>query len=319
MPLGSGMVAQVGLAHETTYGTAVTVTRFLPLISESLGDGVPERLESEGIVAGRRVILSDQWDGGEISIDGDVQIHVVRQGTAGLWLAAFGTVASASTGGATTHTFTPGDLSGRSLTVQVGRPQVNGVVTPYTYAGCKVMSWEMTVEAGGRPTVSYTLMAQSVTTATALAAAAFPVGVREYVYHHGYAVVGGVTQTVRGWTLSGDNGLSDDRMHLGSQLYSEPLEVGLREYTGTLTIEWSSTAAYSAAVTGTEFAVVLGMSASTTESLITTLNARYDGYPVNVGGRNLLVPEVPFKAVASTTVDSSAISVALRNAQATAA
>jgi hypothetical protein len=318
MPLGSGLAAQLGVGLESTYGTAVSVTRFLPLVTEGI-EQEEARIESAGIVAGRRVLLSDQWDVGNIDISGPVEMDLVRQGMGGLWLQAFGAVSSASSSGATTHTFTPGDLTGKSLTVQVGRPQVGGVVTPFSYSGVKVASWEAAAEQGELVTCTFDLVAQAVTTGTALASATFPSGVRAYTYVHGYALVGGSTQLVRGWSIKGDNALDVERRNLGGRTVTEPLETGLRMFEGTLTVEWSSTADYQRYVNGTEMAIVLGLTASATESAIFTLNARYDGYPVTVDGGELLVPEVPFKCVASSTTDGSAITFAYRNAQTSAA
>lgn len=314
MPLGSGLAAQLGLGIESVYGTPVTVTRFLAFNTDSI-EQAEERMESPGLIAGRRVLTSDQWDLGNIEISGDLELDLARQGMGGLWLQAFGAVSTTTNAGASTHTFTPGDLTGRSLTVQVGRPQVGGVVSPFSYAGVKVATWEVSAEAGSIVTCTFGLLAQSVTTGTALASATYPSGVRAYNFVHGAAVVAGSTSQVRAWTISGDNGLDTDRRNIGSRSFSEPLEMALRRYEGSLTVEWSSTTDYQRFVNGTELSLILSMSASTTESAVFTANIRYDGYPVQVDGPDLIVPEVPFVAVASTTQDSSALSLAYRCAQ----
>lgn len=318
MPLGSGLAAQLGVGLEASFGTPVTVSRFLPLISEGLELGI-ERLESEGIVAGRRAQRSDQWEPGVRMVEGDVEMDFLRQGMAGLWVAAFGTVSTTTTGGASTHTITPGDLRGaaKSLTLQVGRPQVGGVVVPFTYSGCKIASWEVTAEAGSLARVTFSVVGQEGTTATALATATYPQGHRAFTFINGSISIGGsAVANVRSFTLSGDNGLSDDRTYVGGEVYDEPVEVALRRYEATMAVEWASTNDYLRFRDGTEASVVLSLSASTTESAIFTMNMRYDGYPVTVDGTEILQPEVPMVAVAPTD-DASAISLALRNAQAT--
>lgn len=68
----TGIAAQIGYAIETTVGTPTTVTAFVPLVSESL-TGERARLESAGIIAGRRVLSSNQWNGGDITVAGSVQ------------------------------------------------------------------------------------------------------------------------------------------------------------------------------------------------------------------------------------------------------
>ena len=61
---------------------------------------------------------------------------------------------------------------------------------------------------------------------------------------------------VKAFTLSGDNMIDDARRFLGSQFISEPLEMGLREYTGSLDVEFTDPTQYRRFVTGTEAALV---------------------------------------------------------------
>jgi hypothetical protein len=73
----------------------------------------------------------------------------------GLWLqhaiGSFGTFSSVVQQGGTAaylQTHTPGPLTGKTFTLQVGKPDAGGTVRPYTYVGCKVADWTLTAELG---------------------------------------------------------------------------------------------------------------------------------------------------------------------------
>jgi hypothetical protein len=378
----TGLAAQIGYATEVTVGTPVTATAFVPLISESLTQD-RTRLESSGIIAGRRVLTSDQWNGGDVTVSGSVQHELYNRGLGKLFTAMFGAVATTGAG-PYTHTFTPGDLTGDALTVQVGRPATNGTVYPFTYAGMKVSSWEIACAAGeiatlgmdlvgqrefafrtvtdgvttsgsasitsstaafsgddigkpisgtGIPTGSTIIAVASGTAATlsanatatgtgvtftfgvALASATYPTSIKPLKFNHASVTLGGSAVNVKSLTLSGNNMLDDSRRFLGSQYISEPLEMGLREYTGSLEIEFTDLTQYTRFVAGTEAALVAAFT-SGTDSVTITTNVRVDGSTPNVAGREILTQTLPIKCVASST-DASAITAVLVNSDAT--
>jgi len=374
----TGMDAQIGYALESTVGTPVTVTAFLPLISETLMQD-KTRLESAGIIAGRRVLTSDQWNGGNVTVSGSVQHELYNRGLGKLFTAMFGAVSTTGSG-PYTHTFTPGDLTGDALTVQVGRPATNGTTYPFTYAGMKVSSWEIACSAGEIATLGLDLIGQrefayrtvtdgvttsgstaissataafstddvgkpisgtgipsgatiaSVTSATAavlsanatasgtgvtftlgiaLASASYPANIKPLKFNHAAVTIGGSSVNVKSLSISGNNTLNSDRRFLGSQFISEPLEAGLREYSGTLDIEFTDLTQYTRFVAGTEAAMVASFT-SGTDSVTITTNVRIDGSTPQVGGAEILSQSLPFKCVASST-DASAITVELVN------
>lgn len=314
MALASGMAAQIGIVDESVYGTAVTVTRFYPLVSESV-TAERERLESEAIISGARTLRTGQWAPGSVTVSGDVQLELFQQGTALLFSHMLGSVTSSTASGVATHTCTPGDLTGKSLTVQVGRPGVNGTVYPFTYTGIKVQEWELAAEAGEIVTLGLTLVGQDETTGIALASASYGTDAHKpFVFTHGAAVIAGTTASVRGVTVSGNNSLSDDRVRLGASTMDEPLESDLRRYEGTISMELASTAQYDVYRAGTEFSVVLALSASASSRCTITMNARYDGGVPTVDGRGLLVVDHPIVLIGNGT-DASAITAVVVNSQ----
>lgn len=378
----TGLSAQIGYATESTVGTPVTVTAFVPLLSETLSQD-KTRLESSGIIAGRRVLTSNQWNGGNVTVSGSVQHELYNRGLGKLFTAMFGDVTTTGAG-PYTHTFTPGDLVGDALTVQVGRPATNGTVYPFTYAGMKVSSWEIACAQGEIATVGLDLVGQrefayrqvtdgvttsgsaaissstaafstddvgkpisgtgipsgatiaSVTSATAatlsanatatgtsitftigvaLASASYPASIKPLKFNHAAITIGGSSVNVMSLSISGDNGLNADRRFLGSQYISEPLEASLRNYSGTVDIEFTDLTQYTRFVAGTEAALVASFT-SGADSVTITTNVRFDGSTPQVAGPEILSQSLPFKCVASST-DASAITVALINSDST--
>lgn len=378
----TGIAAQIGYALESTAGTPATVTAFLPLVSESLGQE-KARLESSGIIAGRRVLTSDQWNGGDITVSGSVQHELYNRGLGKLFTTMFGSVVTTGSG-PYTHTFTPGDLTGDTLTIQVGRPATNGTVYPFTYAGMKMKSWELACNAGeiatlgadlvGVREIDYRVVTDGVTTSgsaaitsatalfnasdvgnpisgtgipagatiaavtsataatlsanasatgtgvsltlgIALASATYPTSIKPLKFNHAAITLGGSSVNVKALTIAGDNMIDDGRRFLGSQYISEPLEMGLREYTGSLDVEFTDLTQYRRFVTGSEAALVAAFT-SGADSVTITANVRIDGTTPQVGGREILTQSLPFKCIASGA-DSTAITAALVNSDST--
>jgi len=153
MALGSGLARQIGYAAETTPGVAATPTDFVPLVDSSLAVG-GGRIESDGIIAGARVLRSDQWNGGNFTVGGDVQHELYGRGLGNLLKAAMGSVSTSGGGPTYTHVFTPGDLP--TLTAQVGEPGIDGTVFPHTFSGLSVASWEIGAQSGAVGTIGLT-------------------------------------------------------------------------------------------------------------------------------------------------------------------
>lgn len=383
MAIPSGLSTQVGYIKETAVGTAVTPTTFVPLIDTSL-TMERERVESEGVIAGRRVLTSNQWNGGPDTVSGDVQHELYTNGLGVLFEAMFGSV-STSGSSTYTHTFTPGSLSGSALTVQIARAAVDGTLYPFTYSGCKVASWEIGCEADAIATLGLTLVGMnsqvgsrvvadgvttnastaitsataafanrdvgksisgtgipagatiaSVTSATAAvlsaaataagsgvsftiglpaATASYPSTQKPLKFNHGTITIAGLPASVKSLKLAGDNGLADDRRFIGRTKIKEPLEVNLREYTGSLDVEFENLGLRELFLNGTEAALVVDFT-SGADKVTITANVRFDSNAVTGSGKDINMQSVPFKCIASST-DASAITAVLVNTDAT--
>lgn len=317
MPLKSGLAAQLGVKAESTWGTFVAPTRFYPLISESLTEEI-DRIESEGIVTGLRVLNSAQWAAGNVDVGGDIQTELYQQGMGALLKACFGAV-STTGAGPYAHTFTPGDLTDDHLSVQVGKPDVAGTVQPFSFSGMKVTDWELSMEAGGLVTLSSSLVGKQLATSESLATASFGTGAATpFTFKHASATIAGGAANVKKLTISGSNGLDSDRRFIGSEYRAEPLEAELREYSGTVDLEFESLTQMNRFRNATEVALVSTISAGASASLTTTMNVRFDGATPEVDGRGIVQLSAPYKCIGSTT-DASAITAVLINTDSTPA
>lgn len=313
MALKSGLNASFGFKAETTWGTAVTVDKWVPLVSESVTKEVA-RLESAGILPGRRVLSTNQFTNGDVTVSGDINFELPLHGVAGLFKWAMGSVTTTSTGGVAPfiHTCTPGDLTDDHITAQIGRPNTGGTVDPFTYTGLKCSSWEIAAKAGELVTASFSVVGKDEATSTALTAVAYTNGVdMSYTYINGSITIGGTSTSVHEFTIKGDNGLTGDRRFLGSANIAEPLEAALREYGGELACDWESLTNYNRFVAGSTHAMVATFSAGASASVTITTNVRFDGETPQVEGTDIVAQKLPFKCVAGT--DAEAITIAVTN------
>jgi hypothetical protein len=309
----SGLNAQLGFAEETTWGTGVTPTLFVPLVNESINQQI-DRLESKAIIAGARAIRSQQWTPGNQYVKGSVGLELNDRTTSMLFKHMFGTVVT-SGAGPYTHTFTPGDLKNLGLTLQIGRPDNSGTVQPFTYAGTKIGKWQLGLKADEIATLGLDIVAKSETTATALASASYAASISPLSFVGASLNIAGSAYKVNNVTLSGDNKLDDKRIFIGQTTVDEPLEVDLREYVGTIDSEFVDLTAYNRFVAGTEAALVLSL-AKGTSTVTITCNVRFDGNTPNVAGGAILRQPLPYKCVGATT-DASAITAVLVNSDVT--
>lgn len=156
MTLHSGMGGSLGFAEESTHAVPVAPTRHLPLVKADL-KADPQPIDSEAIVAGARLQRSAQWSSGRVMAGGDVGFELYDRSVGLLFKHIFGTVATTGSG-PYTHTFTPGDIDGKSLTFQEGVPDVStGTSNPITWSGSKIAEAEIACKAGELVTLGLTL------------------------------------------------------------------------------------------------------------------------------------------------------------------
>jgi hypothetical protein len=305
MTIASGLLAQAGFAVETTVGTRVAPTRFVEFNSESMRLNI-ERIEREGLRAGRR--LTYGWSPGTRMVEGQLNLDLSANTVGLLFRAAIGSV---STTGASpyVHTFTPGALP--SLSVQVGRPSVDGVVRPFDYLGCFVRSWELSASANEFAKMQLDFMGRDEVTSNTTATASYSQS-NFFTYVHGKLEIAGSEVCVDSVAVTGDNGLEGYHQICSTDAGKPKIkEVARRNYGGTLQADFESLTAYNRYVNGTEAALTLTFEVSTSAKLVVTGTVRFDGETPAVGGAEM------FKFV-STTSDAAAFTATLTNSDSAA-
>lgn len=158
----------------------------------------------------------------------------------------------------------------------------------------------------------------SVVIGKALATASYPSALHYFKMHHCSATIAGSSVPIFGFTLNGTNPLVP-RFAGGSRWSSEIRTDAnvLREYTGSLNLEYASNTQWDRYRQGDPFALVLNF-VSGTDTIVITMNARYDEGLTPQSGRGATMLDAPFEAFASTN-DASAISCVITTGEASAA
>jgi hypothetical protein len=160
-------------AEETVaVGTPVTVTESVEFVSESLQLGINYQ-DSRGIAAGRRYGGTGRRETSR-GAGGTITSEVPYIGYEKFYEMLLGDVVTTQpdVGLAPTvflHTFSPGSLTGLSMTIQKGVEDSGGTVRPFTYNGCKVVSADFKIGADELLMVDWEIDAWNEITGTALA------------------------------------------------------------------------------------------------------------------------------------------------------
>lgn len=304
MATGTGLDAQIGFAAESVVGTPVTVDHFVEFNSEGLA-WTPTFVEPAGLRTGRKFKRASRLVQSRRTVGGGIELEWPTKGGGLLVAQALGSSAVPVQIAATTaykQIHTPGGLVGKSLTIQVGRPEPSGTVRPHTYAGCKFTSWEFSLANDGTLTLSVEVDGWDESTDTALATASFPTGAQVFPFQQGVLKLGGTAATASGemtvtggtavttviteLSISGENPLATERYGIGqSGVKREQLENDFPTLTGSLSAEFNRAELYDLLKNNTTTALEFTMTGSEIE-----------------GGNNYLIsfilPAVKIKAAA---------------------
>jgi hypothetical protein len=307
MAIRSGLAAQIGIGVESTVGTAATPTRFYEFNDESIAQTI-ERIESEGLRTGNRVLRSDRFVSGQKAIEGSFSMDMTAGNTAILFKHALGAVATA---GSFVHTCTMSDPFGLGLTLEVGRPGNDGTVRAFTYAGCKINTLDLSVSVGELLSAEFGIIGTTAETIGSVTSASYGTGL-ELLHFAGAAItVAGTAYPCKDFSLSVNNGLTGDRYVLGSQIAQQPIASSMAEVTGSLVAEFVDATAYNRVVNATTAAIVATFTDSASKSITVTVPvARFDGDTPTVGGPDILDQTLNFKGLFNGTDSPVTIAVA---------
>lgn len=329
---------QIGHVNESTYGTAVTVTRFLEPVEESFKWN-KNTVQGKGMRVGSRVARGARRVITRSDVTGDVTYELTSKGMGLFWQSALGTGASTLVSGTTyQHNFTPTTTNAvmPSLTVQKGIVASDGTSYPHTFAGMCCTEWEISAPNADIATVKASYDGRSVATATALATASYVT--TPSLYHFAQAAVtygGSVTaptttalatggtavSNVRSFSVKCQNNLTTDRFNFGGAGLKTQPTVGLREITGSMTIEYVDNVARDAFIADTAnpmtvtFTSTETLSTGTATFQIVMPEIRLDGDLPEANGTDLVTVEVPFTVLDNLT--ATPLYIVLRTADST--
>lgn len=255
MAIPGGLGLQVGLGEESRYGTYVAPTTFIKP-EEGISLGTELQYQRVAALGGNQIM---QEDGLHIQTTRDGRLTIpaaMRDNGFGRLLNQLHgeTVTPVrQTGGIfrQTHPIGRSFSTGKSLTVQVGVPQLDGTAQPFSYVGSKVTQATLSLDVAGLLMSSWEIDAQDVLTSRSLETAVYPTRSMPFVGADTSTSVEFddivVADCIRSFTLQVPMPLNLDRRCIGSgALKNEPVPNGMMAPTLEAAMEFRSMAEYTA-------------------------------------------------------------------------
>lgn len=202
--------SSVGFGKESTYGTAVTPTRWLEFTDEKF-EFKPMRKQGKGIRVGGRLARSARRVTTSLDTSGELDVEMCTKGFGLLLEGALGAGTSTVTATAGTYqqNFTIGDTL-NSFTVQKGLVREDGTVTPYTFAGMVVESWEISSSKDEIVTSKFSFDGSgAVDTSVAYTAPSYATSPSLFVFTHGVLTSGTFTAPTTTTLASGATSIAN--------------------------------------------------------------------------------------------------------------
>lgn len=307
------MSGQLGWKQESTWGTAVTVDVFQPVLSVKprVDEGY---IRSMGIRAGRRTRNPARL--GRRVVGADVEMELPNTSLAVLLKHYFGGYAFGA-GSPNTHTNTPGAHLSKSLTIQGGVEDTGGTVRPFTWEGAKIDTWSISAAVGDLCKTSFGFTGEDVSTGTALASASYATITPFSFVEASVTVNGSAVASANAVTLTCNKGLRNDRHVLGSRLIKEQREQDKFEFITEITADFDDLTLFALQAAATQVASVLTIS-NGTESLVITCSGQVVGDPPSLENQGIEAQTIRLDHSHASS-DASAITAVLSNTEATAA
>lgn len=252
----SGLASSLGFGKESVYGTYVPATKFVEFNKADLGRK-KNIAQGQGLAAGRSMMHQGRRVQTTREVDGSVNIDVVNRGLGLLWANLFGGASPTPTlvpskASSYTSTFTFGDQTGLSLSMQLGVPPVDkAAAQAFSVAGCKITEAELSCELNGILTAALTIDGQEIYDPTdvgakTLTAASYPTSLREFVgTDWAMTITPSSTGTpvplqgVRKASVKVSRSQDTERFYVnGGRLKAEPIANGFQAWTGSLSADY---------------------------------------------------------------------------------
>lgn len=307
MPPRTGLSKQFGIKEETTWGTAVVVDRFYPVVDIE-PDGGPEVVYSDAIIADKLTDEAGYVGRGSESYAVQVGGEMYDRSMGVLLKMMLGkdTITGA---GPYTHTIAQ-DEPRPSFTAQGAWADITGTKRAMTWAGCVIDSWEINIQAGKRVTWGASFTAKSESLVTAVATYSLPTGAAPI---HSQQVLGtlfGGAANIIGMKFGAKYETTyDERRFIGaSTIGARQLDQGLRKYTCELTLEFENAFVeylrYKNFSTG---AVVATGTVGSNTMAITFPTAHYTAGPPKAAGRGVVQQTITAEGLSSAAFEPMTI------------
>ena len=263
----------VGIAKESTFGTAVTPTRWLeftepkPLtIDRGIKQGAGLRPGSRVARAARRVKTIRQ-------ASGDITVEAFSKGLGLLLEACMGSgVSTVVTPPTYQQVHSLADVL-PSHTIQFGVPNSAGTIRPLTFSGCTVSAWELGGAVGDIATLKTTWDARNWTTATAYTSPSYPTGGGLFTVENATINTGTVTMPtatalgsagtplagVKDFQIAMSNSLVNDRFFMNGGGIKDRQLPGTRLPTVELNVEYQDNTLWDALEANSDLSLVINM------------------------------------------------------------
>jgi hypothetical protein len=314
--MGNLQDCSINAKPESVYKTAVTPDRAYEFTDESL-KWEPNIVQGEGLRAGsfvdrsgRRVVPNGQGSG-------DITMEIVSKGFGYWWQACLGAGVSTLVSGSTQQQNFTWAKQPSSLTVQKTSVRADGTVDPFTFKGCMVTQFVITFNNAGLVTLQVSLDIGDFDTATGFASLTYPT--TPNLFHFGQWTMATGTFTaptttalpsaatpltgVRSLTITGNRNPVDDRFNaLGTGRKDQPIGTKF-DITGSMDVEYVSTAQRDNFLAQTEFALVSTVTAGALSTGLETLCVALpackidDGGTPEANGTGLIVQSIAFTAL----------------------
>lgn len=338
--IGSGIAARIVGIQEATWGVAPSLASAISweFKNESL-ELKKTTVQGQGLHAGglydraaRRVLTNFDVGGGIVMDLPARRLNLLLKHMFGSVGQTNATLTQIAATGVYKATHIPGGMNGNSLTIQKGVPATDGTVYPFTYVGCKITDWEISVDTGAIAQLTLNFDGRNELAGAgnsdplngSVPGLATWAGTSMDLFHFKEAslITGtpstttGVTSltspstlgSIRSASVKHSIAIDQARYFLGSAGFkSEQLENGFRSISGSFTIDWiNGEAQYNAFAADTPLAIQLsfigpniGSGPPHAEELdILVSNIKLDGESPKVGG-----PEIVQQSVAFTGLD----------------
>lgn len=317
--MASTQDASIGVEQETTYKTGVTPTRWVEYVDEDL-DWDKNPKVGKGLRVGGRVARSARRVVPTAAGAGGVTYELTSKGLGKHFDSGFGASTVTLVGGSTwQHVFTLGDTP-KSQTVQKGLPEAGGTVDAYTFLGAMIAQMDFAFPNSDIGTVKFTYDIGDIATATGYAAPSYPTSPSLFHFANWSVSTGVLTAPTtttlaamatpitdfRDASVSINNNLRTDRYNGGGGgRKSKPLP-GLREISGSCTVEYDSTTFRDAVLGDTPMGLLFQYTGGALTTGVETIQlvlpeVKFDKELAKTNGTDLITQSMAFSVLDNLT------------------